>query len=585
MWKRLVSANIVLALSIAVPAQEPTVDNFFDTFAAEWVRNDPNLATANRYFTGDEQQRLERELTPVGEAYRRARIERARRGLSALQRFDRSRLSDAQRLSADVFHWRLTAIVDGERFLDYTYPFEQFRGVNITIVDALTVQQPLATLTDARNFIARIGRVPVRMREAIAEAQRLERNGIIPPRFILRATIAQMQQFVGSPAEQNPLITTMAPRLDALTGVPAAQRASLRAEAVQAVNTQVYPAWRAAIAVLEGMLPRATDDAGLWRLSDGPAAYAYQLRVNTTTSFGADEIHRIGLEQVARIESETGALLARLGRTEGSLQVRINQLKKEQGYPLTEEGRTRIMADIDAILGDALARSRELFELTPKAPVVAESFPRFREATAAGQYTPPSPDGSRPGTFRIPLRPDRMTKFGLRTLTYHETVPGHHYQIALGREDQTLPRFRRLGILGVLPAITEGWGLYAERLAVDFGWYDDDPIGQLGQLDAELFRARRLVVDTGLHAKRWTRQQAIDYGIEASEVDRYVVLPGQACAYMLGQLKLIELREKTKQALGARFSLREFHTMVQRTGAVPLELLEREWDRFIEARR
>lgn len=574
----------MLALSIVVRPQEPTLDNFFDTFAADWVRNDPNLATVNRYFTGDEQQRLEQDLTPVDAAYQRARIERARRGLTALQRFGRAPMTEAQRLSADVLQWRLTAIIDGERFLDYTYPFEQFRGANVTIVDALTVQQPLATLTDARNFIARLGRVSVRVREAIAEAQRLERKGIIPPRFILRATIAQMQQFVGSPAEQNPLITTMVPRLDALI-VPAAQRASLKAEAVQAVDTQVYPAWRAAIAVLEGMLPRATDDAGLWRLADGPAAYAYQLRVNTTTSFGADEIHRIGLEQVARIEGEMGAILTRLGRTEGSLQARIDQLKKEQGYPLTDEGRARIMTDIDAILKDAQARSRELFELTPKAPVVAEAFPRFREATAAGQYTPPSPDGARPGTFRIPLRPDRMTKFGLRTLTYHETVPGHHYQIALGREDQTLPRFRQLGIFGPLPAIAEGWALYAERLAVDSGWYDGDPIGQLGQLDGELFRARRLVVDTGLHAKRWTRQQAIDFGIEASEVDRYVVYPGQACAYMIGQLKLIELREKAKEVRGARFSLRDFHTAVQRTGTVPLELLEREIDRFIQAHR
>lgn len=585
MWKWLVCAVVLFGLSVGVPAQESTLDDFFASFAADWVRTDPNFATANRYFSGDEQQRLEQDLTRLDGAFLRERVELARRGLAALARFDRARMTDAQRLSADVLQWRLAAIADGERFLDFTYPFEQFRGANITIVDALTVQQPLTTIVDAQNFIVRLGRVPVRIHEAIVEAQRQAQKGIIPPAFILRATIAQMRQFAGMPAWQNPLITTMVPRLDALPNVQVARREALKAEAVRAVELQVYPAWQEAIAVLEGMLPRATEDAGLWRFEEGPGVYAYQLRVNTTTTLGPDEIHRIGLEQVARIEAQMGAILATMGRTEGSLRARIDQLKKEQSYPLTEEGRTRIMADIDVILRDAQARSRELFELTPKAPVVAEAFPRFREANAAGQYTAPSPDGTRPGTFRIPLRPDRMTKFGLRTLVYHETVPGHHYQIALGREDTTLPRFRQLGVLGSFPAITEGWGLYAERLAVDSGWYQGDLVGQLGQLDAELFRARRLVVDTGLHAKRWTRQQAIDFGIEASEVDRYVVYPGQACAYMLGQLKLIELRERTKQALGARFSLREFHTAVQRTGTVPLELLDRETERFIQARR
>jgi uncharacterized protein (DUF885 family) len=174
-----------------------------------------------------------------------------------------------------------------------------------------------------------------------------------------------------------------------------------------------------------------------------------------------------------------------------------------------------------------------------------------------------------------------MTQFGLRTLVYHETVPGHHFQVALDVENDALPRFRRLRAFGGIPALSEGWGLYAERLAAENGWYDSDPEGLLGQLDGELFRARRLVVDTGIHAKRWTRQQAIDYGIEASEVERYVVYPGQACAYMIGQLKLIELRDRTRKALGSRFSEKEFHAAVLRAGTLPLELLERQIDNYI----
>src|SRR5207253_5799033 len=279
------------------------------------------------------------------------------------------------------------------------------------------------------------------------------------------------------------------------------------------------------------------------------------------------------------------ALLKRLGRTQGSVKARVDQLKKDLGYPLTEDGRTLIMTDVEQMLRDSERRSALLFDQTPKAPVVAQPYPRFREANAAASYNTPAPDGSRPGTFQIPLRHERMTKFGLRSLVYHETVPGHHFQLALEMENKNLPRFRQIRAFGGVPALSEGWALYAERLAAESGWYENDPEGLLGQLDAELFRARRLVVDTGIHAKHWTRQQAIDYGIEPSEVERYVVFPGQACSYMIGELKIIELREKAKKALGDRFSLKEFHNVVLDTGTVPLDILERQVDSYIRSAR
>ena len=213
--------------------------------------------------------------------------------------------------------------------------------------------------------------------------------------------------------------------------------------------------------------------------------------------------------------------------------------------------------------------------------MIAKPYPPFRWASAAASYNAPAPDGSRPGTFQIPLRPSYLTRYGLRTLVYHETVPGHHFQLALEMENPALPRFRQLRAFGFISAYGEGWALYAEGLAAEAGWYEGDPEGQLGQLAAALFRARRLVVDTGLHAKRWTREQAIAYGIGPSEVERYVVLPGQACSYMLGQLKIVELRDRTRQALGERYSPKEFHRVVLGAGTVPLELLEREVDAYI----
>jgi uncharacterized protein (DUF885 family) len=279
------------------------------------------------------------------------------------------------------------------------------------------------------------------------------------------------------------------------------------------------------------------------------------------------------------------ALLRKLGRNEGSVKDRIAKLADDLRYPnpTSSASREQIMQDIEKILRDAEARSALLFDLRPKSPVVARPFPDFREANAAANYNSPAPDGSRPGTFQFPRRPEMMTSFGLRSVVYHETVPGHHFQIALQVENKDLPRFRQIGAFGGISALTEGWGLYAERLAAESGWYGDDTEGLLGQLNYELFRARRLVVDTGIHAKQWTRQQGIDYGIEASEVERYVVFPGQACSYMMGELKLIELREKARQALGGKFSLREFHNVVLRTGTVPLGILEQQVDAWIRA--
>jgi uncharacterized protein (DUF885 family) len=239
------------------------------------------------------------------------------------------------------------------------------------------------------------------------------------------------------------------------------------------------------------------------------------------------------------------------------------------------------MRDIEVILRDAEKRATLLFDKTPRAPVVAQPFPRFREANAAASYNTPPTDGSRPGVFQFPLRREWMTKVGLRSIVYHETVPGHHFDLASGVENKDLPAFRRLNLLGGVAARVEGWGLYAEHLAAESGWYQDDLEGFLGQLYFEQFRARRLVVDTGLHAKRWTRQQAIDYGIEAAEVERYVVNPGQACSYMIGELRILELREKAKAALGGKFSLKEFHNMVLDTGIVPLGILERQTDTFV----
>src|ERR1700733_14407440 len=585
-----VSAGIAAGTLSAAFAQDSSrpalsIDRFFGDFTADWVRQSPNQATGTRYFSGEEQDRLERQLTRVTRAWSSDRIRLARQGLAQLGKFDRGSLTATERISADLMEWQLNEVVGEEPFLDYSFPLEQMNGANVSLVETLTVRHPLATERDAENYVAALAEVGARMEEATAEAWSLEGKHIRPPKFILDATVKQMQGFVDPSPGQNPFVTAFDEKMSMIDGLTEPKRRALRAEAENVVGQQIYPAWKKAIALMEAQSPWATNDAGLWRLKGGADAYAYFLHRYTTTNRTAAEIHQIGLDQVQSIESQMDGLFRKLGRNDGSVKDRIEKLKLDLEYPnpASEESRAQIMRDIDGILADALERSRLLFDLRPKSAIIARPFPRFQENNAAANYNRPAPDGSRPGVFQYPRRIDKMTKFGLRSTVYHETVPGHHFQIGLQIENKELPRFRQIGAFGGISALSEGWGLYAERLTRESGWYGDDVEGQLGGLYSELFRARRLVVDTGLHAMKWTREQGIDYGIEPSEVERYAVYPGQACSYMMGELKIVELRERARKALGDKFSLREYHNVVLKTGTVPLELLERQVNGYIAA--
>ena len=559
----------------AAPAAA-SVSAFFAAFTDEWMRRLPSEASANGYFSGAESIDADRQITPETDAFQQETVALAARGLTQLAMFDRATMSATERVSAELMQWQLQTIVDGAAFAATDFPLNQHRGANVTLPNLMTVIHPLNTAEDADNYLARLRLFESRMGEARAAAHSRAAAGILPPRFILEATIAQMQQFIAPLPTSNPLVTTLAQKLGAVEGLDAAQRQGLIDEAGAIVESGVYPAWRAAIAELEAQLPVAGDDAGLWRFENGAAVYAYHLHRFTTTRLSAEQIHDIGLAEVARIESEMDRLLRSVGRSEGSVQQRVAQLKRDLAYPETDAGRAQIMTDINGLIRDAESRAEALFDIRPRSQVIAQPYPEYRWASAAASYTAPPLDLSRPGVYQMPLRKDRLTRFGLRTLVYHETVPGHHFQIALSVENKALPTFRQLRALGGISAFSEGWALYAERIASKENWYQGDVEGQLGQLDAELFRARRLVVDTGLHAKRWTRQQAIDYGISPSEVDRYVVNPGQAASYKIGQLEIIRLRDLARERLGQRFNPRQFHNLLLLTGSVPLELLERE---------
>lgn len=570
-----------LTVSLA-HAQPQPIEAFFETFTAEWVRANPNLAISTGYFSGEEQRLLEQQLTPLGPEQRQAQLERARRGLQQLAQYDLSSLPDSMRISAEVMQWQLQMIVEGEPFEDYDFPLQQMSGANVNLINQLTVVHPLRSLTDMDSYLIRLQLVDDRLNEALMQSRQMAERGIIPPSFILAATIEQLSRFISGPAQDNPLTTTLISKTANLSEISDAQRADYAARAAAIVEQEIYPAWQAAVDTLQSQQARATADAGLWRFPNGADIYAYHLRRYTTTDYTADQIHEIGLREVARIEETMDTLLRQLGLNEGSIRERVATLRERLAYTNDDAGREQIMRDIDTMLADALVRSASgLFDRMPKADVIAQPYPQFRWDNAAASYTAPPLDGSRPGIFQMPLRPSRLTNFALRSLVYHETVPGHHFQIALVGEDPNLPKFMQTRAFGGSAASSEGWALYAEQLANEYGWYDGDIEGLLGQLDSALFRARRLVVDTGLHAKGWTREQAIDFGIEASEIERYVVMPGQATSYMVGQLRITELREKAREALGDKFEIAQFHNVVLGLGVVPLPVLERAVDAYI----
>jgi uncharacterized protein (DUF885 family) len=572
--------------SQATPApNEAQIDAFFADLTDRWVENNPDQAIATGYFSGDKQNELERQLTPRTRAYQLQRNAMAREALADLAAHDLSQAAPAQQLAGELLKWQLETVLAAEPYLDYIgWPLNQFQGANVELPNALAVVQPVRDAEGADNYVARLQLVDDRLREAIADAASRTERGIVMPDFIVRTTVAQMQQFVAAPPGDNPFVTTLAQKTAALTDLPAEQRAALLQRATTIVRDEIYPAWAAAIDELNRQLPMATDDAGLWRFPNGAEIYREMLRSFTSTDLTAEQIHEIGLREVARIEAEMDGLFRQIGLVDGSILERIDQLAARTAYSRDDAGREALTQDIQGYLADALQRSAALFDAMPRSPVIAQPFPRFRWEAAAANYTAPPLDGSRPAIFQFPLRDNELMRYEKRSLVYHETVPGHHFQVALIAENEELPRFMRVRAFGNISASTEGWALYAERLAAESGWYEGDIEGQLGYLDSALFRARRLVVDTGLHAMRWTRQQAIDYGIPPSEVDRYVVNPGQACAYMIGQLKIVELREKARAALGDRFSIREFHNVVLGAGVVPLSLLERIVDEYIASK-
>ncbi len=569
------------------------IEWFYERVFAEYAFNSPELLSSLRMLPGWLDWYSD-ELDDASLAADESLRAKAREDLATLRSYDRNALDAEGQHSYDLLETFLAVQVEGDRFAYHNYPLNQLFGQQNGLPTFLATQHSVSSTGDAERYLARLQAVPRKLDQVLEGVRHRESLGILPPRFVVEKVLTEMRAFRDAAPEQNILYTSFDDKLGKLDGLSPEARADLLARARGLIVEAVQPVYGRLIDYYESLLPKVQNNHGVWALPDGEAFYAWAVRSQTTTDMTPDAVHALGLREVERIGAEMDSILRGEGLLEGSIGERVQQIaqRADQLYPDTDEGRQQIIDDFQRIIDEMDQGTGSAFNLRPAAGVKVERVPAFREKTAPGAYyNAPAFDGSRPGIFYINLRNTaEVARFGMRTLAYHEAIPGHHFQIAIQQELRDVPTFRKL-----LPftAYAEGWALYTERLAWEMG-FQNQALDNLGRLQAEMFRAVRLVVDTGMHHKRWTREQAIDYMLQntgmpetdvVAEIERYLVMPGQALAYKVGMNAILEARERARAALGDQFDLKAFHDVVLQSGSMPITLLNRRVDAWIAERQ
>ncbi|MCJ9430290.1 DUF885 domain-containing protein [Kordiimonas marina] len=513
--------------------------------------------------------------------------------LAELHTFDVSQLTDAEKLSYRIFDITAKRYIANDRWRDYGYPVNQMFGWQTAIPTHLMTVHQVRKVRDAMSYIKRLEGVKPLMEELTANMEKRQKEGILPPKFVFPLALSATENVLkGAPFDDGPdsiLLADFRKKVDALQTDPQVKDDLIK-RAKEALLTGFKPGYELLIKTLKAEEAVATTDDGAWKFPDGDAYYAQMLKNNTTTDMTAEQIHQLGLENVARIHKQMQAIMKEVG-FKGTLQDFFQYTRTDKRFfePNTEAGREDYLKRANAYLDGMRAKVPEYFDHSPKAPLEVHAVEKYREKSAGKAfYNRGAPDGSRPGIVYVNLRDmSYMPLYQLEALMYHEGIPGHHFQISFAQELPNVPLFQRIARF---TAFSEGWGLYTEELGKDMGFYQD-PYSDFGRLAMELWRACRLVVDTGIHAKHWTREQAIDYllkntpnpkGDDVAAIERYIVMPGQATAYMVGKLKIMELRQKAMDELGDKFDWRDFHKVVLSSGAVPLSILEENVNAWIK---
>ena len=514
--------------------------------------------------------------------------------LEMLQKYNPTDLSGVQKVTRKIAIFDTENGIDRfENFRFHSYPFNQISGNHLGLVEFMTDTHPIRDYREATDYIKRVRLFDDSLNSDLVWLGEQKKLGIFAPQFVFDHVIKQLKELIAYTDEENPLMQIFIEKVNKLD-ISTQKKEDLFNELSAVIKSDVRPGYESILQYMETNYSNANKYHGVWSLPNGDAFYASRLRSYTTTDYTAEEIHQIGLSEVERIGNRMKEIFTMLGyevnKPVGEMMNDLNE-NPDFLYADTPDRKEIVIADYNQMVKEAEEDVRPYFERFPVSPVEVRAVPEYSEKTAAGgYYQSPSLDGSRPGVFYANLYDIKQTPtFGMRTLTFHEAVPGHHFQIALNQENDNLTLYRKMGYR--TSAFTEGWALYSEQLAVEVGMtknlYDE-----LGVLQSEMFRANRLVVDTGLHYKKWTREEAMEYmkkttGMSDTEVrveiERYIVWPAQATSYKMGMLKILELRQKAKDALGEKFDIRKFHTIVLDQGIVPLFILEDIIDEWINS--
>jgi len=576
----------------------PTINLAVERYALKLALADPELLTQigllDNTLLDFHSGRLT-DISPRGEAQRR---HLDRETLALIRRYDPDRLPGQKRITYRMMCWLLEQNLRGHRF-DYhwasspvfmgPYPVNHVCGVQIDLIQFLSTYHKISGRRSLRRYVRRLAAVGWKFSGLKASLNARAAAGVIPPHFVLEKTLAQITAFLADPVEENPLYTHATHKMadSGRFSLRAQRRWSQRIK--QTIQDEVLPAYQSLGASLEELLANPNTSDGVWKLPDGEAYYGFLLRHHTTTDLTAAQIHQIGLDEVQRLSLAVAEILGKMGLPPSEPGKQLKALREDPSYRYHgEDWRSAVIHDYQEILETINQRMPEMFNFGALEKIAVERLPEFKEPDSPIAYAqPPALDGSKPGTLWLNLRdPDNIYQWGMPTLAYHEGIPGHVYQMAQAQKLRGLPTFRRSYFFN---AYVEGWALYAELLGYELGLEDD--LGNLGRLQALLWRAARLVVDTGIHAMRWTREQAIEYMVEVTglperdvitEVERYIVMPGQACAYYLGYRELLALRQKAQATLGEGFDLQAFHAVIINHGSLPLSLLAEVVNAYID---
>lgn len=574
------------------PATVAKATAIYDALVARQLRRSPESATGLGLDTGD-MAWTKSLLSDFSLAAQKENAQYNAEELAALRTVDRSKLAGMDAASYDTVEFVLANSDEFATKFDYNgayggapYVISQLTGAYQSLPDFLDSQHTIETKADADAYLSRVEEFGRLLDQEVEAAQHDAALGVIPADFTLDKALIQFKSMLGVAPNASPLVQSVARRTKekGIAGDYAGQAERLYAE-------KVRPALARQAALLESWRPKASHDAGVWRLPKGDEYYLTSLENYTTSRITPDEVHQTGLDMVASLSAQADKLMRKVGYTSGTVGERFRQMYEDpkQQYANTDEAKVQLIADLNAKVKTITPLLPKYFGQLPKAPLEIRRVPKAIEAGApGGYYNSPSLDGSRPGIYWINLRDSaEQPKFTLSTLTYHEAIPGHHLQLSLSNEAGDLPLIRKMiGFSGY----SEGWALYAEQLAVEMGMYEHDTLGQIGMLHDAIFRGVRLVVDSGMHHKRWSREKALKYYIDnigdpeaaaITEIERYVVWPGQACSYMVGKIEFLRLRDKARKALGRKFDIRKFHDACLLSGGVPLTVLERVVDGYI----